>query len=170
MKKQRYSTRFLCRTAVLSALVCVMTMVPRIPIPLGYAHLGNAMILLAVFFAGWREGIWAAGIGSALADILGGFAVWALPTLVIKIIMAWIMGSMGTEKLSSARTMSAVVLSMVWMVIGYTLAGAVLYGGLAVGLSSTPGLAVEGAVNAAAGCAAAIALEQAGLRQRLRAK
>ena len=36
----------LCRMAVLAAVVFVMTMVPKIPIPLGYANLSEAAILL----------------------------------------------------------------------------------------------------------------------------
>ncbi len=36
------STKTLCLTAVLAAFVFIMTFVPKIPIPLGYAHLGDA--------------------------------------------------------------------------------------------------------------------------------
>ena len=58
------SVRTLCRTAVMAALICILTMVPRIPIPLGYAHLGDAAIFLVVLFVGRKEGAMAASIGS----------------------------------------------------------------------------------------------------------
>ena len=42
----------MCITAVFMALTCVATMVVQIPIPLGYAHLGDSVILICAFFFG----------------------------------------------------------------------------------------------------------------------
>ena len=158
------SVRTLCRTAVMAALICILTMVPRIPIPLGYAHLGDAAIFLVVLFAGRKEGAMAASIGSAFADLLGGFPIWIVPTLLIKFGMAEILWRIAGEqtKLFTLKTFSGMFLSAAWMVLGYTLAGALLYGGLAVGLTSTPGLALEGGVNLLAAYAAGIVLERSG--------
>lgn len=149
---KKNSTRFLCMTAIMTALICVATMVIQIPIPLGYAHLGNAFIMFAVVFVGRRSGIWAAGIGSALADLLTGFAYWAVPTFVIKCVISLIIGHIAYDKdetctVFSVRTAVGCALSMVWMVFGYTVSGAVLYGSFASGLASTPGLAAEGVLN-----------------------
>ena len=153
-------------------LICIMTAVPRIPIPLGYAHLGDAFIVLAVLFAGRREGIWAAGIGSALADLLGGFPIWIVPTLIIKSVMAFLLAKIacdaeGNCRVFSVRTLIGVLVCMAWMVFGYTIAGAVLYGGLAAGLSSTPGLAAKAVVNTVIAYAAGGLLEKAGFRRIL---
>lgn len=41
----------MCITAVFMALTCVATMVVQIPIPLGYAHLGDSVILICAFFS-----------------------------------------------------------------------------------------------------------------------
>ena len=60
----------MCITAVFMALTCVATMVVQIPIPLGYAHLGDSVILICAFFFGPVVGALAGGIGSAMADIL----------------------------------------------------------------------------------------------------
>ena len=158
------SVRTLCRTAVMAALICILTMVPRIPIPLGYAHLGDAAIFLVVLFVGRKEGAMAASIGSAFADFLGGFPIWVVPTLLIKFGMAEILWRIAGRqtKLFTLKTFSGMFLSAAWMVLGYTLAGALLYGGLAVGLTSTPGLALEGGVNLLAAYAAGIVLERSG--------
>ena len=59
----------MCVTAVLMALTCVATMVVQIPIPLGYAHLGDSVILISAYFFGPVVGALAGGIGSAMADI-----------------------------------------------------------------------------------------------------
>ena len=72
----RISAKEICVAAVMAAFVFIATFVPQIPIPLGYAHLGDGAIFLAVFFAGRRAGIFAGAFGSALADLAGGFPVW----------------------------------------------------------------------------------------------
>lgn len=158
------SVHSLCLTAGMAALICILTMVPKIPIPLGYAHLGDAAIFLVVLLTGRREGALAASLGSALADFLGGFPIWVLPTLMIKYGMAEILWHTagGHKKGLSWRAAGGMVLSAAWMVLGYTLAGAVLYGGLAVGLTSTPGLLLEGGVNILAALAAGMVLQRSG--------
>ncbi len=172
MKTNHNSVRFLCVTAMMTALVYVMTAIPRIPIPLGYAHLGDAAIVLIVLFVGKREGIWSAAIGSALSDLLGGFPLWIVPTVIIKAVMAIIIiriafDKNGECKLFSARCMIAIVLSMLWMALGYTIGGAILYGGLLVGLSSTPGLLLEGLVNLVVAYVAGAVMEKAQVRRLL---
>ena len=129
MSNSTYTTRFLCLTAVMAAITCIATMVIQIPIPLGYAHLGDAFILLTVLFIGRKSGIWAGGIGSALADLLTGYAYWAIPTFIIKSLMAYFVGKIAYKddacKLFSGRTLLACVVGMVWMAVGHTVAGAV---------------------------------------------
>lgn len=159
------STRSLCQAAVMAAFICIMTLVPKIPIPLGYAHLGDAAIFLMVLYVGRREGAIAASIGSAFADFLGGFSIWIVPTLLIKYIMAeilWRFARPDMEKwgLFSGRTFSGLLLSSLWMAFSYTLAGALLYGGIEAGLTSTPGLLLEGGLNMAVAYGAGRALER----------
>jgi uncharacterized membrane protein len=54
--------------------------------------MGDSMIFLAVLILGWKYGAFAAGVGSALADIFLGYVHWAPWTLCIKALMAVIMG------------------------------------------------------------------------------
>ncbi len=161
-------TRKICVTAVMAALIFIMTTVPQIPIPLGYAHLGDAAIFLVVLYVGRREGALAASIGSAMADFLGGFPIWIVPTLVIKYGMAEILWRVAAGKgsVQSWRAMGGMLLAGLWMAFGYTVAGAILYGGLSVGLTSTPGLLLEGGVNIFAAYAAGIVLERAKVFKR----
>ena len=150
--KNAFHTQELVFTALMTALVFVATYLPHIPIPLGYAHLGDAVIFLLALLAPRRSTIVAACIGSALADLLGGFAIWIVPTLVIKFIMAEIVCRIGRRGDVIAPRISVVVsllLSSLWMAAAYTLAGAVLYASLPAALASSPGLIMEGIVNAA---------------------
>ena len=80
----KLKTRQLTLTAMMTAFIFVATFVPKIPIPLGYAHLGDAAIFLTVMFCGRRVGILSGVIGSALADFLSGFPIWIVPTILIK--------------------------------------------------------------------------------------
>ena len=167
-KQPVFKVRSLCITAVMAALICILTMIPRVPIPLGYAHLGDAAIFLIALYVGRREGAIAASIGSAMADLLGGFPIWILATLVIKYIMVeiiWLTAD-DSHRLLKFRTFLGLFLSAIWMVISYTLAGALLYGGLPAGLTMVPGLIAEGLVNLAAAYAAGLVLERSGFFKR----
>lgn len=86
--KTYFTTQEIVFIALMTALVFIATYLPHIPIPLGYAHLGDAVIFLLALLAPRRAALFAACIGSALADLLGGFALWIVPTLVIKLVMA----------------------------------------------------------------------------------
>ena len=150
MEKKSFTTQELVFTALMTALVFVATYLPHIPIPLGYAHLGDAVIFLLAFLAPRRTTLFAACIGSALADLLGGFALWIVPTLVIKFVMAEIVcriGRRGNEIAPRSGIIVALFLASLWMAAAYTLAGAVLYASLPAALASAPGLLMEGAVN-----------------------
>ena len=78
--------RILIHTALMAALVFIATWAVKIPIPAagGYVHPGDALVLLAGITLGPLWGGLAAGIGSALADLLGGYVVYVPATLIIK--------------------------------------------------------------------------------------
>ena len=74
------------KSAMFAALILVATFIIKIPTPGtgGYIHPGDAFVILAGVFLGPLYGAAAAGIGSALADILGGYFFYAPVTLLIK--------------------------------------------------------------------------------------
>lgn len=163
--KSSWTTRQLCLAAAMTAVVFLATFVPRIPIPLGYAHLGDAAIFLMVLFIGRREMLFAACFGSALSDLLGGFPLWIVPTLVIKFFMAdiaWRFIRPDREEAASLPRMAVGFLAgSLWMSVAYTLFGALLYDSLAAGLASAPGLIAEGLLNTAVAVVAAGLLQKA---------
>lgn len=158
--------RTLSLTGLFMALICVSTLFFKVSIPLGYAHLGNGFIFLAAVFLGNPQGMIAAGVGSALADLLGGYAEWILPTLIIKCIMgALIAGIAAKGSVKSPRTFVAVAAGAVEMVAGYTLAGTLLYGSIATGLAQIPGLVAEGIVGIVLFYVIGIVCEQTGVKK-----
>ncbi|MDO4522093.1 MAG: ECF transporter S component [Eubacteriales bacterium] len=152
--KEKMSVQKLCVDALMIALVCITTAVIQIPIPLGYMHLGNVTILAAGVFFGPMTGLLTGGIGSALADLLTGYAVWALPTLIIKSVMGYVIGRAAWSVCRNPRFTRVSVLlgslaGLAVMVIGYTVFGSLLYGSVAAGLSQVPGLVTESVMGLA---------------------
>ncbi len=148
MKQQ---LRRLTIAALGAALVCIATSLIKIPIPLGYAHLGNCMILLfGVLFDPWVGAI-AGGVGSALSDLLG-YPEWALPTLIIKSLMGLCVALISKKKgehpnIRSLRVFLAALAGIVVMILGYFIAGSILYGSVITGATQIPGLTLEGVVG-----------------------
>lgn len=80
----------LVTAALFTAVVCLATIVIKIPSPAtnGYFNLGDCFVLLSAWLLGPVYGSVAAGLGSALADILSGYVQYAPATFVIKALMA----------------------------------------------------------------------------------
>lgn len=89
--KMLKDTKALVVAALMAAFTCVATMSIQIPTPtLGYIHPGDCLVLLCGVVLGPVVGSLSAGIGSMFADILSGYAIYAIPTLVIKGVTALI--------------------------------------------------------------------------------
>ena len=85
--------RKLVLAALLAALTAVATMIIRIPTPTqGYIHLGDGMVLICGILLGPGLGALAAGIGSMMADLIGGYMAWVPGTFAIKALTALLGG------------------------------------------------------------------------------
>ena len=81
-------TKKLVLTALFTALILCATLLIQIPLPFGYVHLGDGFVLLSTFILGPFLGSVASGLGSALADLFSGYALYAPATFLIKFSMA----------------------------------------------------------------------------------
>ena len=73
----------------MTSLVCVATMLIKIPSPMkGYVNVGDCIVLLCGWMLSPVYAFVSAGLGSALADVLSGYLVYAPATFVIKGVMA----------------------------------------------------------------------------------
>ena len=137
--------------AVFAALTCVATMVVNIPIPAtkGYLNLGDCIVLLGAFFLGPVYGMAAGGVGSMLADLLLGYAVYAPGTLVIKGVTALLAGlilrALGENK--KPATLLAGVVGEAFMVGGYFAYESLVLGYGFAAAASVPANAVQGAAG-----------------------
>lgn len=165
------STFKIVLTALFAALICVATMLIQIPIPAtgGYVNLGDGVILICAYLINPLYAVIAAGLGSMLADLLAGYASYALGTLVIKagvaLIASLIFNRFGRKAKTSARLVSMIVgavLAEAFMVLGYFFYEAVLLGigiGAAGGILGNIGQGIAGAVI---GCVFAPILSRSG--------
>lgn len=138
-------------SAMLASLTCVATMIIKIPTPLhGYANLGDCIVLLSAFLLPVSYGFCAAAIGSALADVLSGYAMYAPATFVIKglmVIVACFIYKQFTKKdkkLLLGKIISGFVAEIV-MVAGYFVFEGFLYG-FEASLVNIPANAIQGVV------------------------
>ncbi len=110
--------------SIYSALVCVATFI-HVPVP-GfriYFNLGEgAIYTIAILFGAFAGGI-AGGLGSALADLLLGYPLWAPFTLIIKGTEGFIVGKLARHNKPLALTAGAAI-----MISGYAISAGVLYG------------------------------------------
>ncbi len=90
MEKSMTKTKSMVLAALFSALACVATMSLHIPTPGtgGYIHPGDAVVVLAGVLLGPVYGALAAGLGSALADLLSGYMIYVPITFVVKAVIA----------------------------------------------------------------------------------
>lgn len=135
---------------LLAGVVAALTLVIRIPIPgsQGYLNLGDMAVVFSGLFLGKKYGAIAGGVGSAAADLIGGFLIFAPVTLVAKGLEGFIAGGLGRKH------PAWVGLAVGTMVATYFLAEVFLPGmGLAAAVSELPFNAVQAAVGAIGGIA-----------------
>ena len=149
----------LVMTGVLMALACVATMVIQIPSPThGYMNLGDCVVLLSGCLQGPVYGAVAGGVGSALADLLSGYAVYVPGTLVIKAVMAALAGALyrrGRKLLPVWAALAELV-----MIVGYWLYDGFLMGSLAGSAAGIPSNIIQGVVGGVCGVALVAALSR----------
>lgn len=144
-------TKKIVTASLLAAFTCVATMLIKIPSPLqGYINLGDCAVLLSGFMLSPIYGFFAAGFGSALADIFSGYALYAPATLIIKGVMALICSVAGLlSKKRLGDTASKIIfgaLSEIFMILGYYVFEGFMYG-FAASAVNIPSNAVQGAVG-----------------------
>lgn len=129
MKPHEFSiSKRIAFSALFAALCCVGTLVLQIPAPQGgFFNVGDVFVLLAGWFLGPLYGTVAAAVGSALADIVGGFPLYAPATFLIKGVVAFVSYMVWAffkkvirrETWDATRRTIAAVLAECCMAIGY---------------------------------------------------
>ena len=125
------NTKKIVTYGVFIALVFITTFIIKVPTPtMGYIHPGDAMVILSGLLLGPVGGAVCAGIGSGLADIVGGYFIYAPATLIIKALCALTAGLIfkgisNTINVTVSSVIGGVVAEAI-MVLGYFLFEAVM--------------------------------------------
>lgn len=118
-------TKKMVTAAIFAALTLVATWIVQIPITgNGYVNVGDCMVTVSGIFLGPVFGAAAAGIGSALTDIVSGYFIYAPVTLVIKAFMAFLTAVLfrRLQKIDKIAAISVCALAAeTVMVLGYFL-------------------------------------------------
>ena len=144
-------TKRIVITALMAAMVCVATMIIKIPSPMkGYLNIGDCIVLLCGWVLAPGYGFVAAGLGSALADMFSGYLTYAPATFLIKGSMALI--AFACFKLMNKRIgrlpsqIIGAVLAEIVMVLGYYVFEGFMYGFIPSAVN-IPANAVQGAAG-----------------------
>lgn len=163
MKK---TTKNICFAAMFAAMIFGLTML-HVPIGAGgYIHVGDAVIYVTAMLMGGPWAFISAAIGAACADIVSGFAVYAVPSAIIKILIAmpFVLISKKQSKLLSVRSAIFTIISGVITVLGYFAADLILYREGAI--ADLPANIIQAAGSAVVFIVLAFALDRAGIKQR----
>ncbi len=130
------------------ALTLLLTWVFQIPyiVKDGYLNLGDVGVLLSGLLFGPIGGMVSGAVGSSLADIVSGFALYAPFTFVIKGIEGLVVGLLN-RKGKKLHTFIICLFSALLMVLGYFITEWFLYG-LGGALTNVPGNLLQAVVGA----------------------
>lgn len=161
--------------ALFSAVICVATYIIQIPMPAtgGYINLGDCFVLTAGLMLGPGYGALAAGLGSALADMLAGYMQYVPATFFIKALMAvtaYVLFSAFKKafggKYNIISKIIAVFIAEALMVIGYFGYEAIILGYGIAASGSIPGNITQGCFGAIAAIAFTSVLEKASSKSK----
>lgn len=171
------NTLIFVTTAMMTAMVMIATTFFKVPNAMGYIHLGDGFVLLAAIILPKKYACFAGGVGAGLADIYGGYAVWAPWTLVIKIVMVLIVqlffdflmkrASNGKHIAKIAgipfAELFAYVLAVLWTVSGYYVAQGFISGNWIAPVADVPGNVLQASVGAVIAILVSVALGKTAL-------
>ena len=171
------NTLIFVTTAMMTAMVMIATTFFKIPNAMGYIHLGDGFVLLAAIILPKKYACFAGGVGAGLADIYGGYAVWAPWTLVIKIVMVLIVQlffDFLTKRASNEKHIAkiagipfaelfAYVLAVLWTVSGYYIAQGFISRNWIAPVADVPGNVLQASVGAVIATLVSVALGKTAL-------
>ena len=148
---------------VLSGLFAALTvLITLLSIPLsggGYIHLGDTAIFAGVYVIGGVWGILAGAVGSALTDLILGYAIYIPATFVIKGLMALTATAL-LARASAKWRLPVFVTACLIVPVGYFLYEAIIYGDALVAALNTPYNLLQAILSAILGFAIIVCLDR----------
>ncbi len=120
-------------TAIFTAIILLATSVIKFSTGLGegYIHLGDSFVYLAACVLPFSYCLVAGALGGGLADILSGYAIWSIPTMLIKMLnmipFVLVCRKHKSSKILSKQAVLMTVVSGVITIAGYFVTECILY-------------------------------------------
>ena len=162
MKENRTALR-ISLLAVTTALVAVFTMLVRVPTPTGgYINLCDVAITFIAYTFGPITGFIAGGLGTALADALGGYMQYAPISFVVHGLEALLVALIVRKDNTTLLTkILAGVVAVVVVAGGYWLLAGTFLIGLGTAVAEIPGNMLQAGVGAVFGLIVSEAVRKA---------
>lgn len=125
-------TSIMVMSALFMAITCVCTMFIKIPTAAGYVHLGTMVVFLGVYVLGLKYGVLAGAVGTALADLLSGYAIWAPGSFAVVLLVTLVYAALinrsykkkeGIGRVPDAGEIAGIILAALIFVLGYFMYG-----------------------------------------------
>ena len=159
----RVSPARIALAALLIALTTVFTLLIRVPVPVtqGYVNLSSVAITFSGLIFGPWMGLVAGGIGAALADLLGGYAQFALLSLVAHGSEGFLIGWLGRGRKSIGAMVLAWLAGSLAMVACYLIGEGLFLTGWPAAIAEVPSNAFQALVGAIVGIPLVLAVRRA---------
>lgn len=177
------STRRIVLNGIMIALVFLATYMIKIPAGPGYVNIGDAAIMIVAVILGKNTGLIAGAVGSCLADIFGGYFIYAPVTFIVKGIEGYVIGIIAARAANNNNVdrnrngdeirLLAIIAGAVVMIVGYFLAEAFVLGfideefGIATAVGQLFPNFVQGSVTAVIGYFVSTLLLKNGIQKHL---
>lgn len=158
-------------TAMFAAIIMLFTALIKFSTGLGegYIHLGDSVIYLCACVLPFPYCLIAAALGGALADVLAGFAVWSVPTAIIKLLVALpfsLAGRKNPNRILNKQTAFMPIVSGIISIAGYFIAECILYSTASATLSIL-GNTIQAVASGILFIIMAIALDKMSFKRRI---
>lgn len=175
---KKLDLKAIVQIAMMAAIIFVAISIIKIPSPsgTGYVNLGDSMVFVGAIILGGKKGAAAAGIGGFLSDLLGGYPIYSPFTLVIKAVMALIIGAIVLKYNHTGKNIIVDTISFIaagiWEVIAYLGAGIIVYSltvstnlnvAITTSLLDIPGNIVQAAVGLVIAVPITVLLKKSGI-------
>jgi uncharacterized membrane protein len=161
MNKEKHALK-VAVVAVLTAVVVVFTLVVRIPTTKGYFNLCDVAICFIAFTFGPISAFLAAGLGTAIADLISGYAQWAPISFVVHGIEGLLIALIVRKQpLSKMRTFLAAIVCILTVGLGYFILSAFFISTVAVAAAEIPPNMIQAGVGVVFGFALSKAIKRA---------
>lgn len=160
--------RKMVTTALFAAMIFVLTFFVKVPVASGYVHFGDALIYICAGVLGGPWAILAGAIGEGLADLIGGYAVYAPATIIVKALIAvpFILTAPKKEKFLTPVTALMTVPSGIITVAGYYIADLIINKNYAI--TDIPGNVIQAVGSAVLFIVIAAAFDAAKLKSKIK--